>query len=150
MPSVSIRIPRAGGPVTMSLTLSSDASIADVEAAVRQTGEINPTKPISVLHAGRPLCSSDTLASLGDAPSKMLTRAVAQKLVADFLGERAPDMDDEGTPCSSTNYMFVTYPVFHCAAISWSSRIALSDAIFASAASFLIAALSRAAAISRA
>ena len=65
---VSIRIPRAGGPVTMSLTLSSDATIADVEAAVRQTGEINPTKPISVLHAGRPLCSSDTLASLGDAP----------------------------------------------------------------------------------
>ena len=62
MPSVSVRIPRAGGPVTMSLTLSSDATIADVEAAVRQTGEINPTKPISVLHAGRPLCSSDTLA----------------------------------------------------------------------------------------
>jgi hypothetical protein len=26
----------------------------------------------------------------------MLTRAVAQKLVADFLGDRAPDMDDEG------------------------------------------------------
>ena len=36
-------------------------------------------------------------ASLGDAPSKMLTRAVSQKLVADFLGERAPEpVDEEG------------------------------------------------------
>ena len=35
-------------------------------------------------------------ASLGDAPSKLLTRDVSAKLVADFLGDRAPDMDEEG------------------------------------------------------
>ena len=37
-------------------------------------------------------------ASIGDAPSKMLTRAVAQKLVADFHKPPRghPDMDDEG------------------------------------------------------
>ena len=98
-------------------------------------------------------------------PSKMLTRAVAQKLVADFLGDRAPDVDDEGgrhaaltssrrrrhrrgyggawhTPSTRrlvTGAFLTTwraFAVFHCARMSLSSRIALSDASFASAASF--------------
>ena len=56
---------------------------------------------VAVLGSGGCVVDGDSIlkiyrASIGDAPSKMLTRAVAQKLVADFLGERAPDMDEEG------------------------------------------------------
>ena len=57
---------------------------------------------VAVLGSGGCVVDGDSIlkiyrASLGDAPSKMLTRAVSQKLVADFLGERAPEpMDDEG------------------------------------------------------
>ena len=43
-----------------------------------------------------PRSSQPTARRWATRPSKMLTRAVAQKLVADFLGERAPDMDDGG------------------------------------------------------
>ena len=35
-------------------------------------------------------------ASLGDAPATMLTRAVAAKLIADFLGDRAPEPPGDG------------------------------------------------------
>ena len=56
---------------------------------------------VAVLGSGGCVVDGDSIlkiyrASLGDVPSKMLTKAVAEKLVADFLGDRAPDMDEEG------------------------------------------------------
>ena len=52
---------------------------------------------VAVLGSGGCVVDGDSIlkiyrASIGDAPSKMLTRAVAQKLVADFLGEPKMEM----------------------------------------------------------